>query len=142
MALETPILAKSFAASSLLASANLVVIADGIGQVGLPGGAGATKVVGVTQHAAVGKGAASASAPWVVDVVVHGIWQCITDGSGALGYGDYLQVADTSGYVKAVTVGYGGGSVVSIVGMALTSVAATSGLKVDVLLTPGNLCKP
>lgn len=132
MAKQTPLLVKSFAADTALANANVCVVASSAnaGNVMLPGGALATKLVGVAQEPA-----QTGSATNAVAVQVAGIAQIQTDGSAAINAGDYVAIANTSGQVKAVTPA-SGTNVRQIVGIALSGATTTAGLLVDVLLQP------
>ena len=132
MARQTPILMKTFAADTALASANVCVVASGTnaGNVALPGGALATKFVGVAQESV-----PSSSTSNAVTVEVAGIAQIQTDGSAAITAGDYVAIANASGQIKSVTPATGT-NVRELVGIALSSAANTAGLLVDVLLQP------
>ena len=75
MAKQTPLLVKSFAADTAISSANVCMVASGsnAGNVALPGGALATKFVGVAQEA-VGSGSSTNE----IAVQIHGIAQIQT----------------------------------------------------------------
>src|ERR1043165_839706 len=81
MAKQTPVLIKSFAADTAIANANVCVVASGTnaGNVALPGGALATKFIGITQEAV-----ASGSSSNEIAVQVAGIAQIQTDGSATV----------------------------------------------------------
>ncbi len=132
MARQTPILVKSFAADTAIANANVCVVASGTnaGNVALPGGALATKFVGVTAEPV-----ASGSSTNELGVIVAGIAQIQTDGSASITAGDYLAIANTSGQIKTVAPATGT-NVRELVGIALSSAANTAGLLVDVLIQP------
>lgn len=132
MAKQTPVLIKSFAADTAIASANVCVVMSGTnsGNVALPSGALATKFVGVTQESV-----PSGSATNEIAVQVAGIAQIQTDGSAAINAGDYVAIANTSGQIKSVTPA-SGTNVRQIVGIALSAATNTAGLLVDVLLQP------
>lgn len=132
MAKQTPVLIKSFAADTAIASANVCVVMSGTnsGNVALPSGALATKFVGVTQEPV-----PSGSATNEIAVQVAGIAQIQTDGSAAINAGDYVAIANTSGQIKSVTPA-SGTNVRQIVGIALSAATNTAGLLVDVLLQP------
>jgi len=132
MARQTPILVKSFAADTAIANANVCVVASGTnaGNVALPGGALATKFVGVTSEPV-----ASGSSTNELGVIVAGIAQIQTDGSASITAGDYLAIANTSGQIKTVAPA-SGTNLRELVGIALSSAANTAGLLVDVLIQP------
>ena len=132
MARQTPILMKTFTADTALANANVCVVASGTnaGNVSLPGGALATKFIGVAQETVPASSSSNA-----VTVEVAGIAQIQTDGSAAVTAGDYVAIANASGQIKSVTPA-SGTNVREIVGIALGSAANTAGLLVDVLLQP------
>ena len=132
MARQTPILVKSFAADTAIANANVCVVASGsnAGNVALPGGALATKFIGVTAEPV-----ASGSSTNELGVIVAGIAQIQTDGSATIAAGDYVAIANSSGQVKTVAPA-SGTNVRELVGIALSGAANTAGLLVDVLLQP------
>ena len=132
MAKQTPILVKSFAADTAISNVNVCVVASGTnaGNVALPGGALATKFVGITQEPV-----QSGSLTNEIAVQVAGIAQIQTDGSANITAGDYLAIANTTGQVKTVTPA-SGAVVRQLVGIALSSAANTAGLLVDVLMQP------
>lgn len=132
MARQTPLLVKSFAADTAIANANVCVVASGsnAGNVALPGGALATKFIGVTQEPV-----ASGSSTNELAVQVAGIAQIQTDGSATITSGDYVAIANSSGQIKSVAPATGT-NVRELVGIALSSAANTAGLLVDVLLQP------
>jgi hypothetical protein len=132
MAKQTPMLVKSFAADTAIASANVCVVMSGTnsGNVSLPGGALATKFVGVTQEPV-----PAGSTTNEIAVQVAGIAQIQTDGSAAINAGDYVAIANTNGQIKSVTPA-SGTNVRQIVGIALSAATNTAGLLVDVLLQP------
>jgi hypothetical protein len=135
MARQTPTFVKSFPADTALASANRAVVAStaNAGNVMLPAAAGAVGFIGVTQNPASDNG----QSQYAVDLVIHGIAQIASDGSGTITAGKYVQIADTNGQIKqAADPAYAGASVVGIIGIALNSVAGTAGLLVDVLIQP------
>ncbi|MEP6756640.1 MAG: hypothetical protein ABJA67_14135 [Chthonomonadales bacterium] len=132
MAKQTPVLLKTFAADTALANANVCVVASGTnaGNVALPGGALATKFVGVVQEAVPASSSTNA-----VTVEIAGIAQIQTDGSASITSGDYVAIANATGQIKSVTPA-SGSNVRELVGIALSSSANTAGLLVDVLLQP------
>ena len=132
MARQTPILVKSFAADTAISNANVCVVASGTnaGNVALPGGALATKFVGVTSEPV-----ASGSSTNELGVIVAGIAQIQTDGSASITAGDYVAIANSSGQIKTVAPATGT-NVRELVGIALSSAANTAGLLVDVLIQP------
>lgn len=134
---QTPVLIKTFCNDAAQTSQNLCVVASGTnaGNVMAPGAAGATKFVGVTQEPT-GNDSSNPQA-----VMVAGIAQVRSDGSAVIAAGDYLTIADTTGRVKTQAPGFGGATVTELVGMALSSAAATADLLVDMLIQP-MLIKP
>ena len=132
MAKQTPILVKSFAADTAIANTNVCVVASGsnAGNVALPGGALATKFVGVTFESV-----PSGSSTNELAVQVAGIAQIQSDGSAVITSGDYLAIANSSGQVKTVAPATGT-NVRELVGIALSSATNTAGLLVDVLIQP------
>lgn len=132
MAKQTPLLVKSFAADTAIATQEVCVVMSGTnaGNVALPGAALATKFVGVVQEPV-----ASGSATKAVAVQVAGIARIQTDGSAAISAGDYVAIANTSGQIKTVTPA-SGTNLRQIVGIALSGATNTAGLLVDVLLQP------
>lgn len=132
MAKQTPVLVKSFAADAGVTAANVCVVMSGsnAGNVALPGGALATKFVGVTME-----GIPSGSTTNEIAVQVAGIAQVQSDGSATITAGDYLAIGNTSGQVKSVTPA-SGSNVREIIGIALSGASNTAGLLVDVLLQP------
>ena len=132
MAKQTPLLVKSFAADTAISSANVCVVASGTnaGNVALPGGALATKFIGVTFEPV-----QTNSLTNEIAVQVSGIAQIQTDGSATIAAGDYLAIANSSGQIKSVSPATGTNAR-EIVGIALNSAANTAGLLVDVLLQP------
>jgi len=132
MARQTPLLVKSFAADTAIAGAGVCVVASGTnaGNVALPGGALATKFVGVVQEPVAGGSGTNA-----VAVQVAGIAQIQTDGSAPIASGDFVAIANSSGQIKAVAPATGTNAR-QIVGIALSGAASTAGLLVDVLLQP------
>lgn len=132
MAKQTPVLIKSFAADSGVTNANVCVVMSGAnaGNVALPGGALATKFAGVALESIPTNSVTSEIA-----VLVAGIAQIQSDGSGTITAGDYLAIGNTSGQVKTV-VPASGTNVRELVGIALSGAANTAGLLVDVLLQP------
>src|SRR5438874_12101053 len=89
MAKQTPLLVKSFAADTAIANANVCVVASGsnAGNVALPGGALATKFIGVTFEPV-----SSNSSTNELAVQVAGIAQIQTDGSASSTAGDYVAI--------------------------------------------------
>src|SRR5204863_115017 len=67
------------------------------GNVALPGGALATKFVGITQEAV-----QTGSSTNEIAVQVSGIAQIQTDGSASINSGDYVAIANSTGQVKTV----------------------------------------
>ncbi|HZP80718.1 MAG TPA: capsid cement protein [Chthonomonadaceae bacterium] len=132
MAKQTPLLLKSFAADSGVNSANVCLVMSGTnaGNVALPGGALATKFVGVAME-----GIPSGSGTNEIAVQVAGIAQIQSDGSAAINAGDYVAIANSSGQIKTVAPATGT-NVRELVGIALSSASNTAGLLVDVLLQP------
>ncbi|HZO90532.1 MAG TPA: hypothetical protein VFB38_19550 [Chthonomonadaceae bacterium] len=132
MAKQTSLLIKSFAADSGVNSANVCVVMSGTnaGNVALPGGALATKFVGVTME-----GIPTNSTTSEIAVQVAGIAQVQSDGSATIAPGDYLAIANASGQVKTVTPA-SGTLVRELVGIALSSATNTAGVLVDVLIQP------
>src|SRR2546423_13644685 len=132
MAKQTPVLVKSFAADTAISSANLCVVASGTnaGNVALPGGALATKFIGVTFEPV-----QTNSLTNEIAVLVSGIAQIQTDGSANIAAGDYVAIANSSGQIKTVAPATGT-NLREIVGIALSAAANTAGLLVDVLLQP------
>ena len=132
MARQTPLLCKTFAADTAIEDAGVCVVMSGSkpGNVALPGGALATKLVGVTDEPA-----SSGAAGYAVGVQVAGIAQIQTDGSAEIAPGDYVAIANTSGQIKAVTPA-SGTTLRQVVGIALSAATNTAGLLVDVLLQP------
>lgn len=134
MARQTPVLLKSFMGDSQFASANVCVVAStaNAGNVMLPATSGDVGFIGVLQESV-----PASSVSDGVDVMVAGIAQIKSDGSGTITAGKYVQIADSAGQIKQTgTLAFAGSSVVQIVGIALNSVAATAGLLCDVLLQP------
>ncbi|HXG24500.1 MAG TPA: capsid cement protein, partial [Chthonomonadales bacterium] len=123
MAKQTPVLIKSFAADTAVASAHVCVVMSGTnsGNVALPGGALATKFVGVTQEPV-----SSGSATNEIAVQVAGIAQIQTDGSAAINAGDYVAIANASGQIKSITPA-SGTNVRQIVGIALSAATNMAG---------------
>ena len=132
MAKQTPVLIKSFAADTAISSACVCVVASGTnaGNVALPGGALAVKLVGVTQEPV-----ASSSVTNELSVMVTGIAQVQSDGSATITAGDYLVIANSSGQVKSATPA-SGTNLRQVVGIALNSAANTAGLLIDMLIQP------
>ena len=132
MSRQTPILEKTFCADTAIASANLCVVASGVaeGNVALPGGALATKFVGVTLEAV-----QSGSKTNAIGVQVAGIAQIQTDGSASINSGDYVAIANSGGQIKTVAPA-AGTNARQVVGVALSSASNVAGLLVDVLLQP------
>ena len=132
MAKQTLTLVKSFAADSGVSAANVCVVMSGAnaGNVALPGGALATKFVGVALE-----GIPANSALNEIAVQLHGIAQIVTDGSAVITAGDYVAIANVSGQIKTV-VPATGTTARQLIGVALSSATATAGLLVDVLLQP------
>ena len=133
MARQTPVLVKSFGGDTIVA-ANTVVVASGanVGNVKLPGAAGAAGVIGVTQQTFDG----NAYGP----VIVSGIAQCRMLTGTAINFGDIVKIADTSGRVtKAVPVATSGANVRGQIGIAMQSLAssAPTDTLIDVLLCQG-----
>lgn len=128
MALQTPVLIKTFTGDTALSYGAAVVASNAnAGNVMLPGGANATKFVGFVQ--------AASDANFVTPIMLQGIAQGITDGSAGITAGDYLVIADNSGRVKSVSPA-DGTNIRQVVGIALETVAATAGLYVNILIQP------
>jgi hypothetical protein len=132
MAKQTPTLVKSFAADTAIANANVCVVASGTnaGNVALPGGALATKFVGITQEAV-----QTGSSTNEIAIQVSGIAQIQTDGSASINSGDYVAIANSTGQVKTV-VPASGTNVRQLIGIAMSSATNAAGLLVDVLIQP------
>src|SRR5438105_2514336 len=92
MAKQTPVLVKSFAADTAINSANVCVVASGTnaGNVALPGGALATKFVGVTFEPV-----QTNSLTNEIAVQVAGIAQIQTDGSANITARDFVAIANS-----------------------------------------------
>lgn len=132
MAKQTPVLVKSFGADSGISSANVCVVMSGAnpGNAALPGGALATKFLGVAQEAI------APNAPvGQIGVIVEGIAQIQTDGSAPIVAGDYLVIANAGGQVKSISPA-SGATLRQIIGVALNSVTNSAGLLVDALIQP------
>lgn len=125
-------MAKSFAADTPIASANVCVVMSlaNAGNVSLPASPLATRFVGVVQEAA-----PPGSSTNEISVLTAGIAPIQSDGSAAIAPGDYVAIANTAGQIKSVTPA-SGTNLRQIVGIALSGAANTPGLLVDVLLQP------
>lgn len=132
MARQTPILDKTFCADTAIASANVCLVASGVteGNVALPGGALATKFIGVAMEAV-----QSGSRTKAINCQVAGIAQIQTDGSAPITSGDYVAIANNSGQIKTIAPA-SGTNIRQVVGIALSTASNTAGLLVDVLLQP------
>ena len=132
MAKQTLTLVKSFAADSGVSSPNVCLVMSSVaaGNVALPGGALATKFVGVSLE-----GIPPNSTLSEIAVQLHGIAQIVTDGSAVITAGDYVAIANANGQIKTVVPANGTNSR-QLVGVALSGATATAGLLIDVLLQP------
>lgn len=132
MAKQTPVLIKTFTVDATVNGANRCLVMSGTnaGNAKLPGGALATKFVGVSEE-----DITSNSNSFDIAVRVSGIAQVISDGSAVITAGDYLQIASSLGDVKTVAQAFGS-QVRQIVGLALSSAPATAGALVDMLIQP------
>lgn len=131
MAKQTPDMTKTFAADTAIASANVCVVMSGAnaGNVALPAGANATKLVGVVI------GPAGGSSSYPVAVQVGGIAQIQSDGSAAIAAGDYVAIGNAQGQIRTIAPA-SGSNVRQIAGIALSGATNVAGLLVDVLLQP------
>jgi len=90
-----------------------------------------TSFIGVTNEAPL------SASPYFQSVVMDGIVQIESDGSGALAPGDQV-VPAANGQIKKRTIASGTNNRL-ILGEVMNTVAATSGLLVDVKLKPFNV---
>jgi hypothetical protein len=132
MAKQTVGLTKTFGADTAIASANVCVVMSGTnaGNVALPAGAFSVKFGGVVQEPA-----QTGAATNQVTVALSGVVQVASDGNGAINAGDYLAIGNTSGQVRTIVPSTGTNQR-QVIGIALSSAAATAGLLVDMLIQP------
>jgi|SRR5579862_2153864 len=139
MARQTPILIKSFPADTAIAGANLALVTSNVnpGNVMLPAAARTTKFIGVSNEPSAN------DATNALAVMVAGIAQIQSDGSAVITAGDDLEIANAAGQVRTVVPAAPAAPGVTgnwverqIIGKALSSIAATAGLLVDVLIQP------